>query len=347
MNKELTIDSIINTYELSQKVKDRARWIAHKRIEELCLRRYNSIYGYIAYLVDKFQTPYRERFFIKASESIKDERFCPEKEIFKEENSYMSLEEVIDILDLYLDSSTLNLIKQLGNGNGNTLKFSTSPEYLITNASLIQEKLESLIERYERNISVIKTRPIKQVQFSPSLKIKFGRRNYNGNPLAFFISHREFYPENLSRRVQLKKIDEPLYAALRRYNQIDEAIPLERVYRGILPEKRNAIVEAYKECRSSPKVSEEFSVSTATVIKYCRISGLEIREKGFIAKKSKEEKSEIVKVYKKYKSSSKVAKEFNISPKTVLRYCKEYCVKILAQGSNQRKIKYRKQKIKC
>jgi len=334
MGKEAIVDSIVDTYEFSQKTKDKIKIISNRRIEELCLGEYSSIYRYISLLSDKFKIPYRERFSRRLDSPIKtdfkrnyheligDKRFCPENDFEKDNFGEMSLEEIIDVLDLFLDSPILNLVKQLGNENSETLKFKTSPDYLIKNIPKIQGMLESLFNEYGENLCLIKTRPIKQVQFFPNLKIDFGRRSYNGDPLAFFIKHRISYPGSLSKG-QLKKIDGALSRALLRSNQINEAIPFQRKHTGIPIEKINLIVEAHKNCGIAEKVAQEYNVAIATVTKYWRENNLYIREKGFIGKKSPEEKERIVKNYEKCKNYGKIAKKFNISSKTVRRYVKK------------------------
>ncbi len=319
MSKELTIDSIINTYELSQGIKDNVKRISNRRIEELGLGRYESIYSYIASLVDKFQVPYKERFFINIIELIKDKRFSPEsnflEENFEKENFYMSLEEIIDILDSYLDPSLLDLIKQLGNENKNELKFNTSPGYLMKNVSEIQKKLETLLQEYGESLPVITRRPIKKIKFSPSLKIKFGYRRYNGNPLAFFIENRKFYPEDLSR-AKLSEIDSGLYKCLLKYNQIEAAVP-ETVF--VSSEKRNRIIMAYNKCRNSIKVAKALDVSPKTVRKYWK-EYFKIKN---LKKLSEEKKKEIIEAYKKCPSGRKVAMALDVSPNTVWKYLKK------------------------
>ena len=65
-------------------------------------------------------------------------------------------------------------------------------------------------------------RPIKRVKFNP-LSITFGQRSYDGDPLRFFLEHRDAY-EGMNR-TQLSKRDPGLYVALRTAGQLDEAIP--------------------------------------------------------------------------------------------------------------------------
>lgn len=285
MNRKLVIDSIVDTYELPKKVKDNVKKIACKRTEELFINEYNSIYEYISFITDKFQTPYKEQFFIRHLEiedEIEDQRFCPENIIFNTENSVnseMSLEDVMNILKPYLDNSTLNLVKQLGNrNNGNRkFRFNTSSEYLVTNVNKIQERLKSLIEKYKKfEVLKIPKRPIIDVQFSP-FSVKFKRRNYCGNPLAFFREHSEIY-EHLSR-TQLFKFDRGLYSSLRKYNQLELAIPenyeSRSYFKPISLEKRSAIIAFHKHCKVAEKVAKEVDASSTTIIKYWKKHGLE------------------------------------------------------------------------
>ena len=57
------ISIILETYDLDQRVKEKIRRIVIRRIDELDLGSFDKAYEYIANLVEKFQTPFMERYF--------------------------------------------------------------------------------------------------------------------------------------------------------------------------------------------------------------------------------------------------------------------------------------------
>ncbi len=87
----------------------------------------------------------------------------------------------------------------------------------------VKRRLAQLEERYAFNGRIaMPARPIKKVKFNP-LRIAFGQRSYDGDPLRFFLARCDAY-EGMNR-TQLSKHDPGLYVALRTAGQLDEAIP--------------------------------------------------------------------------------------------------------------------------
>ena len=98
-----------------------------------------------------------------------------------------------------------------------------SPEELAENAAQIQERLSEVVYKYERDGRlVLPARTIVAIRFTP-LSIRFGRRNYNGNPLGYFLEHKDDYGG--MSRAELASFDGGLYRVLRKHRQLSEAIP--------------------------------------------------------------------------------------------------------------------------
>ncbi len=238
MKKREVVTSIVNLYELPKKIKDKVTNIAHQRIKELALIEYDDICIYTSSLIDKFQNPipYQERFFTRLdhpkydnsktpfSELIDTSIYLKEIEPIKYSKQKTSLKEILDIFEKELDSTDFELASQLFLNVKGNFSFNVSPEYILNAIPKIQNRLEKLAKNNGK--IVIPKRPIVHIKLSP-LIIKFGRREYNKNPLKFYRANSEVY-KGMSR-VELQRFDPGLESSLRRYNQLDEATP--RKYR--------------------------------------------------------------------------------------------------------------------
>ena len=94
--------------------------------------------------------------------------------------------------------------------------------------------------------------------------MKYGRRNFKGNPLRFFREHPDVYAD-LSRK-GLYHFDHPLYESLREHGQLDEAIPilLRRQMRG---EDEITLIAAHRICDSAKMVADALSYDQRYVLK--------------------------------------------------------------------------------
>lgn len=331
MVEEAIIESIVNTYDLPQRIKYKVKNIANRRVGELFIGEYDDVYSYVDSLVEKFQEPYEERFFVRIDASaydilnhelIEDKNFSPENE---EDLDGISFNDVLDILESHLDEFTFKLVRQLDYRG----KFNVSPEYFIKNISKIQARLEEFVRN---NGFLIPRRPVIQIQLSP-FSIKFGRRKFNGNPLAFFEAYPKVY-SGLSRS-ELYKLDPGLYGSLKKVGQLELAIPeidYSTQFQSISSEKIETIVRLYN--GNSTKVARKVGISTATAIKYLREYNLKIREMGFVANKlPRGKRSAIIKAHRKCNNATKVAKKLSVSKETVLRYWKAAGLPILPKGN--------------
>ena len=143
----------------------------------------------------------------------------------------------------------------------------------------IQARLEELLHKYGRNDRlVIPARPIATVSFDP-LQIRFGPRHYHGNPLEFFMEHKETY-EGMGR-TQFQLFDHGLYDALRRHDQLDKAIPEVRPSpvrpKLTLQQQTEAINVFVTNGGNALRAAQHSPFSHTTILKYARTDGKEIR----------------------------------------------------------------------
>ncbi len=178
--------------------------------------------------------------------------------------------------------------------------------------------------------STILGRPI--IQIEPC--IKFGRRKYNKNPLALFREH-DFY-KNKSR-TDIYNIDPGMYEALRRWDQLQIAIPEVKLisYKSISKKKEKEIIKASKILTSPTFIAKKLNITRATV-DYYTIKKHKLRKpnkKGVIGY-PKQMIKDIVECLRECKIASKVAKCYDVSIRTVIKHGREAGVPILARGGN-------------
>jgi len=251
MDDEDLIRFITGTYDLSPKLEDKIARIATSNIREFYIGGFDSIYGYIAHLVERFRIPYGERVALRL-----DSRISPDTEtrfdhffgsddpdlssLFEEQGDSLdkkprvAVDVALSILRGQLDEIDLALLGQLirQTSNQGDLLLDTPMEEIAAKAPQIQQRVEELAHRYERDGRVvIPRRPIVTVDFNP-LEIGFGRRTYNGNPLAVYMQ----YPPIIKRmgRREFAHFDRGLYQSLLTHDQLDDAIPEKKgvTYRG-------------------------------------------------------------------------------------------------------------------
>lgn len=238
MADEKVVKYIVRTYDLVPKVEDRIIKKAMRRIDELFITSFDDQYEYIARLIDYLGIPYGARIvsldsIVKSgSEStfydILGREDMTLKDLLEPEElqERLSAHDIISILKGYMDKSDLNLMRRLlyYKGNSKDLQLNISRKWLLASIPKIKERLEVLANNYRKDGQLfVPQRPIIDVSFFPSFSIKFGRREYNGDPLAFYRNNLEVYG-GMGRR-QLSKFDSGLYCALRRANQLHHAIP--------------------------------------------------------------------------------------------------------------------------
>ncbi|MBI4163790.1 MAG: hypothetical protein HY512_02930 [Candidatus Aenigmarchaeota archaeon] len=188
--------------------------------------------------------------------------------------------EALDVLKSRLDDLDFKLLQQLFSRVDGELALSLSGDRLAENAELIQSRIRELAQTYERDGRiVIPRRPIIHIEFNP-LYVKYGRRRYNGNPLAFFLQHQDVYGE--MSRGQLRNFDPGLYHTLRRQGLLQKAIPeiyLDRPTRThTLPkEEQQRIAQKLAENNGFvAKTAKDLGYDPNTVKKYGKVNGVQL-----------------------------------------------------------------------
>ncbi|HLC60015.1 MAG TPA: hypothetical protein VJJ52_01150 [Candidatus Nanoarchaeia archaeon] len=245
MDYSVLIGEVVRTYELPARLESRIITIANKRVHELHLNTVAHVYNYVDYLVERFNPRREDKVTFSLDTSKRNDARTLQEKIgiedpnlaiytqrayqHQEPSNPASSAEVLDILRGNLSELDFNILLQIMNMGVNV--FTSPPEELllskeavISQIPQIQERVEILTRRYERDGRiVIPARPIVYVRFNPELYIKFGRRRYNGNPIAVYEANREVY-DGMSRG-KLSYFDKGLYGALLKSGQIDIAIP--------------------------------------------------------------------------------------------------------------------------
>ena len=351
MSKKNIIEFIVDTYDLSPKLEEKIVRISRSRINELGVNGFDGIYRYIGNLIDKFQVPYGEKIALRLDKPVSYDSNNNFHEIIgvedleleeKESDQGFSLDEVLSVLDGYIDKSDSDLIKQLVPQEDNFRELLSDKEKVIENASFIHSKLEELVHVYEKNGKIIiPKRPMLEVKFCP-LKIKFGRRNYKGkSPLDFFMENSETYQD--MTRVELQKFDGGLYSSLWRRGQLDEAIP-EKYSQGCelsAMQIEQIIVAVLKNNKDVIQTARETGFSVPTIRRYAKFSGFDIpdhRKNNSGRKKhlSEREINEIVTSYDTYHgNASEASRNIPYSVCTVLKYWNERGLKSFYSFKNQ------------
>ena len=145
------------------------------------------------------------------------------------------------------------------------------------------------------------------------------RREYNGNPLAYYESHSEKFSKWKTRK-QLAIGDPGLYRALLRAGQLEESIlesnnPLSN-------NNINKIVAAYNPCNGNvAEASQHLPYSKPTIRKYWKLNNLKAQRKSGLLES---QVSEIIKAYRIHKRNiSEVSRNLPYSIPTIRKYLRQ------------------------
>jgi len=351
--KVRSVRDILETYKLSERLKDRLTYIASTTIEEKGLETFDEKYEYIADLIEKFLIPFGEKVALRLDSKVKidsrtefynflgltdpniDKLFqdeCMENGEEERISEGIMLKDAMGILEGQLDTLDLKLIHQLSTYKGKRdHRLNISAEEITTSLPSIQSRLDQLVTKYEKDGRlIIPKRPIIQIKFDP-LSIKFRRRFYDGNPLAYFKKH--YSHLNLKRR-DLLKLDLPLCHALYKYNQLDEAIPEKMKPIKVYEDPLEYFKEHYgnTEIRRSELAFKERGL-------YDKLRGEGILGKAIpIKERKKLEKDDmnlIIESYEKYnKSASKAARHLPYSAMTITKYWRREGLEVRKSGDH-------------
>ncbi|MFH1445542.1 MAG: hypothetical protein ABIF08_03620 [Nanoarchaeota archaeon] len=225
MDTENMVKYILDTYELKPRFREKIERVAIEGANYWFIHDFDTLYGYISDLIEKSRGFYKtiESLGIESANSVEHEY---QEHLFSEESNAVPVSEIPVILDGQLDNRYAGILSQLlsmyEDNPGNPLEI--FPEAVLDTIEHIKETLDELERLYGVNGEILMPRrPIISIECNP-LAIKFGRRRFNGNPLAYFNEHEKIYRKLCGgeiTRTRLMKVDESLYRALWQHKQLD------------------------------------------------------------------------------------------------------------------------------
>ncbi len=213
-----------------------------------------------------------------------------------------------------------------------------SPQLLEHSDELVA-RLEELVRTYTINGTVlIPRRPIVHVRWKPELWVRYGRRNFGGNPLQFFRDHVDVYGR-FRTELALRQFDSGLASALRRAGQLHEAIPplpSGGQMRELGQEEKQEIAALYQRHTSVRAVRANLSFRTyEPVISRClKEQGIEPRKQYEKNPLSSAEQQRICGAFDRYGSASEAARHVPYDVRTVLKYARLHGRTILQSGKH-------------
>jgi len=235
--KQRDIQQIIETYELPSKLEERILVIALRRVEEGSIGDFTTTYREIADLIEAFRTPRQEKYAVRLDSAQRNDNertfhemignIDPKLDSVSEDAASVPADilpqKIVDQLEEKVDEMTLRKMKEVF-GDYMNFDLGLAPEDIVQSKSIIEARVQQLFERFNVDGKIkIPRRPIKRVTFEPELRIEFGKRRFDGNPLAFFQENSEVYA-GMSKS-QLQTFDPSLYMKLLGTGKLNEAIP--------------------------------------------------------------------------------------------------------------------------
>lgn len=259
----------------------------------------------------------------------------------------MSLEEAVSLALRYTSEESRNtLLKLLGKlEQGSNLPVFLTVDDIIADffgLNLRLEKLGRLLDHDRRFLQP--ERPL--VYFSlDGPYVKWGKRNYNGNPLAYFRRHADVYGRFVTEgRAALFDFDSAIYNALRTHKankngsfvrQIELAIP------GVKPCGRpeikqseiDLIVGAYPHFDGvATRAAYDLTYSRATITRHWRRAGLKV-DSSRKSKISEIERQQIIEAHSLYGGSAyQASRNLPFSSNTILKYWRHAGLQVLKRN---------------
>ncbi|MBS3155022.1 hypothetical protein J4404_00825 [Candidatus Woesearchaeota archaeon] len=328
MVNEKWIRNVLDSYELSERLKSKLFGIAFLRIDKLNINSFEGYYGYIAHLVDQFSTPWIEKHALRLDSLLKDTEQKVHDIISTEDNSLQNIIEdepdeeykqnknIILTPDIFnsfkgeFEDDTYAFICKLLELNKSELKL--DPNTFLSSIIDSKEKIKFLFKKFgniNNLLDILKSRKIVYIQSNP-FNIHLGRRRYNGNPLAYFREHKQCY-ESMTRQ-QLAKYDSGLHNALSDCNQLQIAIPYSATTLSENDIKK--IMDSYETAKAVPFKAEKITgFDHKTIKKVWHKFNLEIPSETI--------KEKIINLYSICNgNASRASKIARISITTILKY---------------------------
>ena len=220
---DFTFEEIIDFFELSKKKKQKVLARVLEHFSDKKPTDFDEVYTYIAKISDYSLLNYmfeldenilykreKNEFFNSMNDSFVISKKISLKEVFKI-YGHLIPEDQMQFINSLIESSNIEPLD---------FKFKDTGSFDISNLEERVNKIKYFLENDVR--IVIQGRKI--LHIDPDIKnVVFSQRNYYGDPLKYYWDNIEKY-RGLSRK-QLRKIDQGLYSALRRTNQLKVAIP--------------------------------------------------------------------------------------------------------------------------
>ena len=363
MINEKLVREILGTYELKPQLSERLVGIATRRLNELGINSFDNVYTYIDGLVAAFSNPNRfSRKTLSLDENVYDTSRTTRHEHIEYGSAPSEVKETsithpnpifgkgVEYVSEYLggllkdrfDDTTFQMLVHLFQ-RSQTLPFDVTVEKVILSIPRLEEAIDYLSRHYGSPSGVyFLPRTIVHVNSNP-FSIKFGKRNFDKNPLAFLRQHERAYTGLMDGRLargRLAKLDGGLYWSLGHYGQLDEAIPTKR-------SNGHGEVDVQKVIAAHPlydgnasEASRNLPYVPQTFLKYWKEAGLPIKKPGQWSKASRDE---IIASLKKHNGNqTAVMEELGCSKYAVRKHRRDALLKATGRQFPRRKTQLQK-----
>lgn len=247
-----TLKQIVSTYNLPKRVESLVLRIARRNIRELGFISFDDQYRYLAHLIDKFQVGRDEKRTVSLeSSAFNDGRrwydvLSDGRDAYEDEESGIPLRKAVEISDLFLGDGQKATTHQLLDRSMSGENLGSEPDEVIADFLGIDLRSRA-VARYLQSGGVIypERRVIQVILDLDNVRIRWGDRRYQGNPLNYFQRHRKVY-DGLSRN-GLYKRDVGLYDALHRNKTRAEDGREVRQIELAIPEKKQRDYRTYRD----------------------------------------------------------------------------------------------------
>lgn len=189
--------------------------------------------------------------------------------------------------------------------------------------------LSEMADKYDRGRKVVlPPREVRRFSFNP-FRVRYRKRIYGGDPLAFYFKHKEEFYEGLNRK-RLQQFDPGLFKELKYSNQLNESVPT--------TQKSTAIIAAYEPFDGCVKrVSRELGFHHVTVSKYWKSVGLQPKGRSGAPSLSIEKREELRSALIRNKGNqSKTTRETGIARDTMVKYCHDIIDVVQSLDDNEK-----------
>lgn len=280
MDTRAGIEFIVRTYELSP---ERSKSLIARAIEQAkaqVVSSFESLYSIVANLVEK--VPFWQRLFLRRHSSELESLLSPSAELEEEPEPYctevfatatMRLEDALDVMKGRLSEPQMRLLRALsGAAGGKEMLLNASEEDIVARTPDIMQRLEKIEGALgPLRTLVLPAKKLFTVQFNPVVSIRLGKRDFGGNPLAFFQQNRAVY-EGMNLR-EFQYADGGLSNSLREHDQLGAAFPNLRP--NLTPDQHASVVSSHAPSGGKTAVAaRQHNIAPVTVYRHWKKDGL-------------------------------------------------------------------------